>query len=57
MRNKKKLYLCGVSRKQIDMEKNKKKKYEKPSMKVVKLAQKRQALLNGTRGDRSGEGW
>lgn len=31
-----------------DMEKNKKKKYEKPSMKVVKLAQKRQALLNNT---------
>lgn len=33
-----------------DMEKNKKKKYEKPAMKVVKLAQKRQALLNGTPG-------
>ena len=30
------------------MEKNKRKKYEKPSMKVVKLAQKRQALLQGT---------
>ncbi len=40
-----------------DMEKNKKKKDEKPSMKVVKLAQKRQALLSGTRDDRNGTGW
>ncbi len=32
------------------MEKNKKRNYERPSMKVIKLVQKRQALLNGTPG-------